>query len=674
MRRPGTMLLAALGAAACACQDPPAPVIVAVEPAEAPDDADTQLAVRGANFLPAIKADMDDPALSEVNAGFALDLVRSDGTQVPLTGVSLVSEEEILATLPAGAPPGTYDLHLVDPRGRMADLPSAFLVYVTRCSKPLAPDGTPCSDGNLCTRVDTCQAGACVGSSPVVCAAIDACHPGSCDPGTGLCANPPSPDGTPCRLACIAGETCQAGVCVEPSTGCMNTAPLACLAVTPASGAAGALGTLFAADASCSSDIEDGAASIPLFWAVDFGDVAGFSWQAPPPTPTHVYASAGLMTASAMVTDSGGLTTYAQVGVVVYDPSTLVTVTTAVDEDDPGATPWDPINTGLSLREAINYVNGTPSPPAGPWTIGFDASLGAIALGSPLPPLSAAGAALVGFSDTGGLPAVHLDFGGANQPCLTLEGPNQLLAWLRITGCDGTAVLLAPGSAASQVTECRVEAPPSALASSIGVSARDSVAIGPRNLVAGWATGVDIAGVGGLVDGNTIRSGGIGIAVTTVPAGAALTVQRNKVYANSGSGMEVGSASGPLLVRHNLFHGNGVDGFAAGGPAVAVRNNLFTDNQHYGVNAAPNDLATAQFDHNGFFGNAKAATIPPLATGPSDVLADPRYIDAAAGDFRLAPDSPDVNAGIDTGLDVNGPAIGNYNGSGPDIGPEETPY
>ncbi len=74
-----------------------------------------------------------------------------------------------------------------------------------------------------------------------------------------------------------------------------------------------------------------------------------------------------------------------------------------------------------------------------------------------------------------------------------------------------------------------------------------------------------------------------------------------------------------------------------------------------------------------FFANA----LGPLASGPSDggsVLADPRFLGQDAGDFRLAPGSPAVNAGFDSGLDVNGPAAGDFNGSGPDLGGRESPY
>ena len=84
------------------------------------------------------------------------------------------------------------------------------------CSNPVAPDNTPCSDGDACTRTDTCVGGACAGSNPVVCTASDACHlAGTCNPASGLCSNPVAPDSTPCNDSdpCTRTDACVAGIC-----------------------------------------------------------------------------------------------------------------------------------------------------------------------------------------------------------------------------------------------------------------------------------------------------------------------------------------------------------------------------------------------------------------------------------------------------------------------------
>jgi hypothetical protein len=84
------------------------------------------------------------------------------------------------------------------------------------CSNPPKSNGATCSDGNACTQTDTCQAGVCTGSSPVVCTASDQCHvAGTCDPATGLCSNPPKSNGATCNdgNACTQTDTCQGGVC-----------------------------------------------------------------------------------------------------------------------------------------------------------------------------------------------------------------------------------------------------------------------------------------------------------------------------------------------------------------------------------------------------------------------------------------------------------------------------
>jgi len=84
------------------------------------------------------------------------------------------------------------------------------------CSNPTKANGATCSDGNSCTQTDACQAGACVGSNPVVCAALDQCHvAGSCNESSGICSNPAKADGSACNDAnvCTSGEVCAAGLC-----------------------------------------------------------------------------------------------------------------------------------------------------------------------------------------------------------------------------------------------------------------------------------------------------------------------------------------------------------------------------------------------------------------------------------------------------------------------------
>lgn len=85
-----------------------------------------------------------------------------------------------------------------------------------RCVKHPKTDGTPCDDGNGCTRSDGCQAGTCVGPNPVVCTAADQCHEaGACTPATGACSNPRKLGGTVCDdgNACTTSSACEAGVC-----------------------------------------------------------------------------------------------------------------------------------------------------------------------------------------------------------------------------------------------------------------------------------------------------------------------------------------------------------------------------------------------------------------------------------------------------------------------------
>jgi hypothetical protein len=97
------------------------------------------------------------------------------------------------------------------------------------CDSPVKPDGSTCDDGNACSKADACQAGACVGADPVICPVINQCHEaGVCDPATGLCNLPAKADGSPCDdgKACTAGDTCEGGECKSGAANC--PAPNAC--------------------------------------------------------------------------------------------------------------------------------------------------------------------------------------------------------------------------------------------------------------------------------------------------------------------------------------------------------------------------------------------------------------------------------------------------------------
>jgi hypothetical protein len=86
-----------------------------------------------------------------------------------------------------------------------------------KCTYPVKTNGTGCDDGNPCTQTDTCQSGVCTGANPKTCGAPDQCHEaGSCDPGNGTCVYPSKTDGTACSDGdlCTQVDTCQGGVCV----------------------------------------------------------------------------------------------------------------------------------------------------------------------------------------------------------------------------------------------------------------------------------------------------------------------------------------------------------------------------------------------------------------------------------------------------------------------------
>jgi parallel beta-helix repeat protein len=89
---------------------PGAPVITSITPNSGADNQITYVTIAGANFV----------ATPTVSIG-----------TTPLTGVSLVNSSQLLAAVPAGMTPGTYDVRVCNPNTQCATLPNGYTVTGT---------------------------------------------------------------------------------------------------------------------------------------------------------------------------------------------------------------------------------------------------------------------------------------------------------------------------------------------------------------------------------------------------------------------------------------------------------------------------------------------------------------------------------------------------------------
>ncbi len=96
----------------------------------------------------------------------------------------------------------------------------------TGCSHTPLQDGTPCGDNNDCNGVDVCQDGECVPGGPMDCDDDNTCTADQCIPGTG-CVHDPLPGGTPCNDGdvCTVGDSCAGGVCSGSPADCDDHDP-----------------------------------------------------------------------------------------------------------------------------------------------------------------------------------------------------------------------------------------------------------------------------------------------------------------------------------------------------------------------------------------------------------------------------------------------------------------
>jgi hypothetical protein len=84
-------------------------------------------------------------------------------------------------------------------------------------------DGFACDDGNRCTTIDVCRAGSCHGEA-LTCDDDNTCTVDACDLKTGACQHLPIPDGSTCsdQNVCTSGDVCQLGQCRGTPVSCAD--------------------------------------------------------------------------------------------------------------------------------------------------------------------------------------------------------------------------------------------------------------------------------------------------------------------------------------------------------------------------------------------------------------------------------------------------------------------
>jgi PKD repeat protein len=436
-----------------------------------------------------------------------------------------------------------------------------------------------------------------------------------------------------------------------------NTAPLARMLITPGVGSSNGTPTLFQGDASTSSDLQDAPGALSYSWDWDNDGVV----DATGVTSTHSYSVAGTYEARLEVQDSGGLSATATFLVIVTSASDLVLVTTAADENDSGATPGTPNGTGLSLREAINYANATAGKQSILVPSGFT-----IALGSQLPsPTDTAGVDIVGDG------AVWDGTGtGAAEDCIQSTAAQTRIFGFEIRNCRRSPVRLGFGATGSQFSRLNIHDNGQAV-----VLNDTNLLFGPYNEVSRSA-GICISVIGqfNTIAWNYIHDCSTRAIDLTGSSDSALVI--GNVIAGSDPGIFFGAGADNCVIVHNVVNANLGDGVWVGSTSdsgIQLRNNIFSGNAGYGLRAT--DAEFAANDHNDYFGNVQGTCTACSSLGAGSLQSDPLYLSPASDDYRLQLSSPNANAGIDTGNDVNGPEPGNglFNGSNPDIGARESP-
>ncbi len=115
-------------ASSCAAVDEPGPRLLAVTPSQGENAQAIAVAISGANLKPRAVSDFTRAKNSAIENQFQAFLLPSDAGQaeIALTAVAWQSAQGLTAVVPAGVARGFYGVKVVDPFGRVAQLPEVY--------------------------------------------------------------------------------------------------------------------------------------------------------------------------------------------------------------------------------------------------------------------------------------------------------------------------------------------------------------------------------------------------------------------------------------------------------------------------------------------------------------------------------------------------------------------
>ncbi|MEM9192167.1 MAG: right-handed parallel beta-helix repeat-containing protein [Myxococcota bacterium] len=472
---------------------------------------------------------------------------------------------------------------------------------------------------------------------------VQACCDNSCGSGEACFAG----DGTVCAPVCEGGTTFDptARTCAEGPGG--RLLPAAQLRIEPL---VGTLETTFSFSIELAEPVPG---ELSFEWDFDDDGEA----DSTSPMPQTQLAGDGVVSIGVRVRGADGRIAEAVGHVVIAQAADILVVTT--DSDSVNASDGE-----LSLREAAVEAAASSTPQtitfSGPMTIQLTERLDVEAVGARL--VGAPGVVLDGTSISG-------------NDCLALGASNMVVLGMEIRNCQRHGILVRNPSSGTWVLHNQVRNGRAINAAGIWVGRGSEHRIGPGNLISGQVAGIQLAGRDNRVFGNRAQNNGTGIIVEPTSPDDTAVVAGIRIAANELVGNQVGARIHAEVQSVEVFHNTVVDSVEDGvvieSSALTriVANNLVAFNAGAGIRAD----SRISVGRGLFFDNGAGPCTGGCVVGAQAIDEAPGFYDRANEDFRLGPESPAIDAGEPLDLDRNGARAGRFNGSGPDLGANESP-